>query len=66
MVSPLNSDYILNEYSLRKEIDWRIERETTSMWQSSYIEGWLQLNTEWAQKVKSSYVTSTQKILTPF
>jgi len=46
MVTPLNKDYTLNEDSVRKQIDWTIDKGATSMWPSGYIGEWPQLDTE--------------------
>ena len=46
MVTPLKKDYTLNEDSVRKQIDWTIDKGATSMWPSGYIGEWPQLDTE--------------------
>lgn len=46
MVTPLKKDYTLNEDSVRKQIDWTIDRGATSMWPSGYIGEWPNLDTE--------------------
>ena len=46
MITPLKKDYSLNEVSVRKEVDWLIDKGANSLWPSGYIGEWPSLDEE--------------------